>query len=391
MRKLMQIILVFTVIWHGASRPQSFRNNPACNTGMLEIFNWCEQAECKSNCTCLEKSRVCKQRCDLANCGLMFCSSPLTCHQSVGMGKRDSLRDPMPNIKHMIAHSPRAEQECNKGRCKLLTSLRYENLPTTTFQSCADGACGKMQSHADIAQQFCGNCKSMRCSGKHAINCTQYCVLGDCPDMTCLAKHCKQMCLHSSACTMSCGENTETCEQVCSHKSNCTLKCKGGMCKQSCKQANNCTIIDIRTPPTTMPSPNINASMTTITEISTNHSVTMNKNISLTTITTGQPIQRKMFTSRTNEHQGTINNSIETRSGPIIQTNGIPYTNTTIRTTDTSNTVEDVRQKTNVGYDNHIKRDSSASLSLTSKCQISVFYCTLLSATITLMSLCTHV
>merc|ERR550514_1428988 len=168
-------------------------NNPPCHPGMLHIFNWCEQSNCGKNCTCLEPKRVCKQICDKPNCGLLFCSSPLTCHQSV-------IKEPdasAPEIHKMIAHSPRSEQECNKGRCSLLKALRYDNLRTTTFQSCADGTCDKLHSHADVAQQFCGNCKTMKCSGKHATNCTQYCVLGKCPDMTCNARHCKQLCLHS--------------------------------------------------------------------------------------------------------------------------------------------------------------------------------------------------
>lgn len=243
-------------------------NNPPCHPGVLHIFNWCEQSHCKNNCTCLEPSRVCKQICQQPNCGFLFCSSPLTCHQSVI--KEDT--DPMPNIKTMVAHSPRSEQECNKGKCRMLKALRYDKDTTTmTFQSCADGNCGMIKSHADIAEQFCGNCKQMRCGGRHSKNCTQYCVLGECPDMTCNAKHCKQLCLHSSACKLTCGPNTETCDQVCSHNSNCTMTCQGKNCNQKCKHANNCTKIQVvkTEPPTTTTERPTTTAVTTTTQTTT--------------------------------------------------------------------------------------------------------------------------
>lgn len=232
------ILLSVTVIESSQSLKRS-NNFPRCHPGMLHIFNWCEQSDCGRNCTCLEPLRVCKQACDRTQCGLLFCSSPLTCHQSV----IKEIAAPSPVIQKMIAHSPRSEQECNKGRCGLLKALRYDGLKTTTFQSCADGNCDKLHSHADVAQQFCGNCRQMKCAGKHATNCTQYCVLGKCPDMTCNAKNCKQLCLHSSECTLTCGPNAKTCNQVCSHKSNCTMRVLNPHARftQSCKHANKCT------------------------------------------------------------------------------------------------------------------------------------------------------
>jgi len=262
-------------------------NNPACHPGMLHIFNWCEQSNCGSNCTCLEPKRVCKQICDKPNCGLLFCSSPLTCHQSV-------IREPdtsPPAIHKMIAHSPRSEQECNKGHCSLLIALRYENLRTTTFQSCADGTCDKLHSHADVAQQFCGNCKTMKCSGKHSTNCTQYCVLGKCPDMTCNARHCKQLCLHSSTCNLTCGPRAQTCEQTCSHNSNCTMQCDNpnAKCTQTCNKANNCTRVQqLRTTRTTLSTALSSSSTTRSTMLPTTN------NIDTTTTTVEEPTTTEM-------------------------------------------------------------------------------------------------
>lgn len=250
------VLLCLAIILHKVAEGQIY-NNPPCHAGMLHIFNWCEQSDCGSNCTCLEPTRVCKQVCSLPNCGLLFCSSPLTCHQSV----LAEPYDPTPEVRKMVAHSPRAEQDCNRGHCALLKAIRYDDIPTNSFQSCSDGTCDRIQSTADTALQFCGNCKSMSCGGKHSQNCTQYCVLGSCEDMACDSKHCKQLCLHSSECSLTCGENAETCEQVCSHGSNCTMKCMGKSCMQSCKQAGNCTMLDLRTTP---PAPTTTVASTTL-------------------------------------------------------------------------------------------------------------------------------
>ena len=225
------------------------QTTPACHPGMLHVFNWCEQSNCRNNCTCLQQDRVCKQVCALQRCGLLFCTSSLVCHQSV---IKES-HNPRPVIPRMISYSPRSEQECNEGQCGLLKAMRYTDTVTASFQSCADGTCDNVYSTADHAQQFCGNCKSMKCDGPHSTNCTQFCVMGKCENMVCNAKHCKQYCLHGSDCRLSCGKDTEICEQECAHGSNCTMACNGKKCLQSCKKANNCNKVDLRTtaPPST--------------------------------------------------------------------------------------------------------------------------------------------
>ena len=36
---------------------------PKCHPGILSLFNWCEQSDCQSNCTCINE-KVCKQICE---------------------------------------------------------------------------------------------------------------------------------------------------------------------------------------------------------------------------------------------------------------------------------------------------------------------------------------
>lgn len=233
-------------------------SSPSCHAGIMKLFHWCEQSECRDNCTCISTNRVCKQICGQPVCGVMTCSSPNTCFQSVLLNQDNHL----PQINKILSHSPIAQQDCSQGNCRMLKAIRYYSTYTKTFQSCSEGKCDHVYSSGDHAKQFCGNCNKMTCTGSHAENCTQLCVLGHCKQMTCNAKHCKQLCAHQSTCNMTCGANTDICEQTCSHGSTCILNCNSDVCNQTCSDKKRCTVRNLQT--TTL-SPTITAKETTST------------------------------------------------------------------------------------------------------------------------------
>ena len=199
------------------------------------------------NCTCISSTNVCKQICENRKCGTLLCSSPQTCFQSVLVTERVKA----PKIEKLIAHSPIIQQDCSQGHCKYMKASRYYTVQTRSFQSCSEGSCGHVYSNADHTKQFCGNCEKVTCTGKHAKNCTQICVLGTCKQMICNARYCKQLCSHESTCNLTCGPNTEICDQTCSHGSKCIMNCKGKECLQTCDEKENCVLKNLRVRTTT--------------------------------------------------------------------------------------------------------------------------------------------
>jgi len=209
---------------------------PKCHPGIMALFNWCEQSDCRLNCTCRTK-KVCKQICEQKQCGNLYCNSTETCHQSVLVNHYLSV----PKVKLMTSSSPITQQDCSQGRCQTLEALRYKNKFTTVFQSCSEGTCGHIKSNGDQVKQFCGNCETMTCNGKHSQNCTQLCILGQCKKVKCSSKYCKQLCSHESTCDLECDSSTDICHQECTHGSTCNFKCKAKQCNYVCDKASTCT------------------------------------------------------------------------------------------------------------------------------------------------------
>ena len=218
------------------------KTTPVCHNGILKLFNWCEQSSCGNGCQCISKSRVCKQFCSKGYCPALYCSSPTTCFQSI---ITDTWRL-TPKLKDMVSHSPLSHQDCSNGYCESVIALRY-GTKTRSFQSCTEGYCKNIKSFADTTKQFCGNCKTMSCEGKYAINCTQLCVLNKCEDVVCRAKSCQQTCLHGSSCNITCTNDVEVCEQKCGEGSTCKMTCNAKLCRQKCgKEGTNCKIERIK-------------------------------------------------------------------------------------------------------------------------------------------------
>lgn len=218
------------------------KTTPVCHNGILKLFNWCEQSNCGKGCQCISKSRVCKQFCSKGYCPALYCSSPITCFQSI---ITDTWRL-TPKLKDMVSHSPLSHQDCSNGHCESVIALRY-GTKTRSFQSCTEGYCKNIKSFADTTKQFCGNCKTMSCEGKYSINCTQLCVLNKCEDVVCRAKRCQQTCLHGSSCNLTCTNDVEACEQKCGEGSTCKMTCNAKSCRQKCgKEGPNCTAERIR-------------------------------------------------------------------------------------------------------------------------------------------------
>ena len=218
---------------------------PKCHPGILSLFNWCEQSDCQSNCTCINE-KVCKQICENKNCEKLHCHSAATCHQSV----LRSYYVRQPQVKVMYSQSPISQQDCSQGKCNTLASIRYKDKDTSVFQSCSEGVCENIMSNADQIKQFCGKCSSMTCFGENSKNCTQLCVIGNCTRVACYSKNCKQMCSHDSTCNLQCGPDTKNCYQECSFHSRCNFDCRAINCKFHCDNSSNCTYQNMTLLPT---------------------------------------------------------------------------------------------------------------------------------------------